>query len=830
MLKHTLPLLAIVVGTCCGARAAVTLPRHTAGTVWPQTEQTQLSPQGGVLRAHAAGIAEIAFGYGRNDAVPGTAVAARPLFASTGGTRPPVVRVQLDVSGNRIVTFADAFEAATLSSPMLRAGIDYRISLSSAGHELGVQYEAGKPVNGALHFASPLSALSLRPATPLLVSAEPLAVPPESASASVTAVLERSGDSLAVPPFASFAALSDYAQNDAPAAATVTLINSGGRNVTNAVTPETGSVTLFLQFRLESSRSVRFANAGRTSVAPFSPYGSPSIRLRSPLLVPGSAAEAYLFAAGRLTRLGTTTVSADGELRIPSPLSGAMVVPAVPVVVEIVSTGQRSGAPLIAESNGHHHHGKPTPTPSPSPTPTGSPSPTPTPTPSMTPLPSPTPTVTPTATPTPTPTATPTAISHVVVMVQENRSVDALFNGYPGADTVTVDPYTGTQLTQVSMGGTQGAWDPNHAHFGAFTVECAASGSGPCTMLGFSKETGGCPQPGASYCTAYAYAPPSETTGYFSLAQRGVFYDEVFQSNNGPSFPAHQYFIAGQAGGYNPDGTINSTYPYTWAENGYGGTQGGTYCGAPSTKRVAQIDVTMPYPGKVAHDDFPCLDYPTIFDELPSGYTWHYYSNSVGGFWAAPNSVRHLYGTSGSPNLTTVPSAVLSDISAGTLANLVYVIPTYNQSDHPGPGHVATAGSDWVNSVVNAIETSSYANSTLVLITWDDWGGWYDHVIPPTWFNANAYGFRVPSIAIGPGLPAGTVDHTVRNQSAFLLQTIEKLWNLPSLNQEDAQGPGIMNALLHRPRRRTPWRLLPVQHPPAYYFTHGGTNNGPGDD
>ncbi|MBV9104291.1 MAG: hypothetical protein JO060_11930 [Candidatus Eremiobacteraeota bacterium] len=422
----------------------------------------------------------------------------------------------------------------------------------------------------------------------------------------------------------------------------------------------------------------------------------------------------------------------------------------------------------------------------------------------------------------------PSGITNIVVLVQENRSVDNLFNGYPGADTVTVDPYTGTQLTQVSMGGTQGAWGPSHAHRGAFTVECAASGSGPCTMLGFSKEPGGCPQRGASYCTAYAYAPPSETAGYFALASRGVFYDEMFQANNGPSFPAHQYFIAGQAGGYNADGTINSLYPYTWAENSHSGVQGGTYCGAPSGKLVTQIDVTTPYPGNESHADFPCLDYMTIFDELPTGYTWHYYSNSIGGFWAAPNAVRHLYGTKGSPNMSTVPSAVLSDISAGKLANLAFVIPTYNQSDHPGPNHVATAGSDWVNSVVNAIEGSSYAASTLILVTWDDWGGWYDHVMPPTWFNANSYGFRVPGIAIGPGLLPGTVDHTIRNQAAFVLRTIEDVWTLPSLNQEDAQGPGALMSV-HRRVYRPVWKPLPVHHPPSYYLKQGGDTNLTGD-
>ena len=412
-------------------------------------------------------------------------------------------------------------------------------------------------------------------------------------------------------------------------------------------------------------------------------------------------------------------------------------------------------------------------------------------------------------------------ITNIVVMVQENRSVDDLFNGYPGADTVTVDPYTGTPLMQVSMGGTQGAWGPGHGHAGAFVHECAAIGSGPCRMTGFATVSGGCPQPGAPYCTAYAYAPPSETAGYFALAQRGVFYDEVFQANGGPSFPAHQFAIAGQAGGYNADGTADATYPYSWSENGHAGSVGGTNCGAPAGKLVTQVNITTPYPGNHSHSDFPCSDYATIFDELPASYSWHYYANNATGFWAAPNTIRHLYSSGGSPNLSIPPSGVLTAIKSGTLANLVYVIPKSVQSDHPGANHVATAGSDWVNSVVNAVESSSYGSSTLILITWDDWGGFYDHVLPPTWFDANGYGFRVPCIAIGPGLPAGTVDHGVRNQSAFILQSIESVWGLPSLNQQDARGPGMSVGPLHRRNYRALWRPLPVHHPESYYLRQG---------
>jgi hypothetical protein len=135
-----------------------------------------------------------------------------------------------------------------------------------------------------------------------------------------------------------------------------------------------------------------------------------------------------------------------------------------------------------------------------------------------------------------------------------------------------------------------------------------------------------------------------------------------------------------------------------------------------------------------------------------------------------------------------------------------------------------------VNSVVNAIENSPYGHSTLILITWDDWGGFYDHVLPPTWFNDNGYGFRVPGIAIGPGLAAGTVDHTVRNQSAFILQTIESVWGLPSLNQQDAQGPGVTMSADRRRAPPNPWKLLPVHHPPSYYLRQGSDPPGTPQD
>jgi phospholipase C len=124
---------------------------------------------------------------------------------------------------------------------------------------------------------------------------------------------------------------------------------------------------------------------------------------------------------------------------------------------------------------------------------------------------------------------------------------------------------------------------------------------------------------------------------------------------------------------------------------------------------------------------------------------------------------------------------VLTDIAHGELAQVTWIVPDLENSDHPGSGTVD--GPDWVASIVNAIGQSQFWNSTAIFVTWDDWGGWYDHVLPPR-IDEMGFGFRVPLLVVSPWAKHGYVSHEVHEASGFI-RFIEYDFNLGSLGQRD---------------------------------------------
>jgi phospholipase C len=384
---------------------------------------------------------------------------------------------------------------------------------------------------------------------------------------------------------------------------------------------------------------------------------------------------------------------------------------------------------------------------------------------------------------------------HVIVIVQENRSFDNLFQGFPGADTQSFGYNTlGDQvpLTELPL-GTQ--YDPNHSH-GSFVTEFRAGG-----MNGFNHEQcTGCPPD-----TAYTYVDPSDIVPYTQLATQYAIADHVLQPNEGPSFPAHIYLIAGQSGS-------PSSHWYV-SENTLPSHKPPSNCLAPSNHTVEQIDMTTAYPGVEGNAIFPCIDPPTILDELDhAGIGWRYYTSSKGSIWTSPFAVSHLYNSpTDRARVVSPETTILSDIQAGTLQPVSYVIPRVQNSDHAGPTK-PTGGPTWVASIVNAVGASPYWQNTAIIVTWDDWGGWYDHVTPthPTNpFGGNPdpyeYGFRVPLLAVGSMAKAGYVDHTQRSAAA-ILHFIEDVFGLPSLGELDAQTDDLfpMFAFGQKPRAFKP--------------------------
>jgi phospholipase C len=133
------------------------------------------------------------------------------------------------------------------------------------------------------------------------------------------------------------------------------------------------------------------------------------------------------------------------------------------------------------------------------------------------------------------------------------------------------------------------------------------------------------------------------------------------------------------------------------------------------------------------------------------------------------------------------PAQVLIDITSGKLASVSWVIPNGLESDHALSND--GSGPSWVASVVNAIGNSSYWTNTAIFITWDDWGGWYDHVAPQI-VNSYEYGFRVPMIVVSPYAKPAHISH-VTHDFGSILKFIESTFNLPSLGYADAPADDL---------------------------------------
>lgn len=392
-------------------------------------------------------------------------------------------------------------------------------------------------------------------------------------------------------------------------------------------------------------------------------------------------------------------------------------------------------------------------------------------------------------------------IQHVVVIVQENRTVDNLFPGFPGANTQSYG--YGQNGTKIALQPVplEAPWDFYHDAASFFTA-CDGRGSYPgtnCKMDGFDRENWRCGHGSQPPCPnqnpPYSYVPPSETKPYFFIGENYVFADAMFPSNfDSSSFISHQYIIAAQA-----HSTVN--YPV-----GPWGCQGNGFIPTLTQQRTIG--------GNVA----PCFNYETLGDELDkAGVSWRYYTSTVdgdGGTWSGYQAVKHIYdGPDWNLNIVTPQTKFFSDVSNGALPAVSWVTPTCQNSDHPGCR--SNTGPDWVASLVNAIGKSQYWNSTVIFIFWDDYGGWYDHV-PPQAVDYDGLGIRVPMLIVTAYAKKGCVSH-VRYEHGSILKFVEDQWSLGRLSASDTRANPIDPSCFDFGGSPRPFTQIPAAHDAKFF-------------
>lgn len=364
-------------------------------------------------------------------------------------------------------------------------------------------------------------------------------------------------------------------------------------------------------------------------------------------------------------------------------------------------------------------------------------------------------------------------VQHVVIINQENRSFDEYFGTFPGADGIPMDggvptvcvpdPKTGHCVAPYHNRLDLNAGGP---HSAAAFANCIGDGG----MNGFiaSAEGNGkgkqhlCDagdiDPNCQYGTTtdvMGYHTDEEIPNYWAYAKNFVLQDHMFEPVASYSLPDHLYMVSAWSATCTPLGDpTNCVSDLVDPGNEHSGSP--EYGWTDVTYLLHKNGVSWSY--YVASGDEPdCEDGAMTCTPAPQGYL-------KPGFWnvlpwfddvKADNEVGNVQDTNN----------FYKNIAAGKLDAVTWLIPSGALSEHPP--NLVSAGQAYVTDIINRIMQSPFWSSTVILLTWDDWGGFYDHV-PPVDVDANGYGIRVPALVISPFAKPGTIDHQVISQDAYL--------------------------------------------------------------
>lgn len=453
-------------------------------------------------------------------------------------------------------------------------------------------------------------------------------------------------------------------------------------------------------------------------------------------------------------------------------------------------------------------------------------------------------------------------IKNVFVIIQENRSFENFFAGFPGANA----PMTGcaaptpTPSAEVQRRTPAAYRFARHLH--------PASGSATCppgdTQVTLHQDTFKNNPDGKHDWTSsmvdwdngkmdgfsawgyqngqpkeYTYIERSQVQPYWTMAQDYVLADAMFPTEFGGSFTAHLTLVAGT-----DDIGKGSLLP-TKAEVDF---PNGKYddCDSPPGTKTSYLTESPYRQEDRFKGPFPCFyQFNSIAEVLDNAsVSWRIYASKKldAGFWEPFEAISYVRCATYSPpncsgqgadwktDISAPSSNVLTDIQNGSLASVTWITPSKQDSDHP-EDHSDT-GPSWVSSVVNAIGSSSYWNQSAIIVVWDDWGNFYDNAPPPQ-LDYRGLGVRTGCLIISPYAKAGYVDHT-QYEYGSILRFIEEVYGLPagsigptSLGYTDARAKSLDNAFdfAQKPRK-----FVKIAAPyPESYFLHEPPSNEPVD-
>jgi phospholipase C len=351
-------------------------------------------------------------------------------------------------------------------------------------------------------------------------------------------------------------------------------------------------------------------------------------------------------------------------------------------------------------------------------------------------------------------TPIPSKIRYVIVLVKENHTFDNYFTGFPGAESATTAKLsTGATITRATAPSAPLAKDICHAN------TCGQRAYRNGGMNGFDLNNAG--------NLPFVRYTEQQIPNYWQYARNYVLADHLFSTTLGPSTPGHAVFWTARSLSLD-NAKCNLTD---------GGKCAGFGCTADKNTTITSFDPDTCTTKTVP----PCFDVPALPDHLPAGFTWTDYggplAQMVKSVAAAPDYKAHF----------RKQADLVADLQAGHLANLtIGHLWSGEVSEHPEA--YPCAGENFSVDIINAAMKLPQWNEMAIVLTWDDWGGFYDHVAPPVHKCANGQifgeGFRIPAIIISPYSKKGFVLKTPAEQ-ASVPRLVEELWGMPFMTTRD---------------------------------------------
>ena len=374
-------------------------------------------------------------------------------------------------------------------------------------------------------------------------------------------------------------------------------------------------------------------------------------------------------------------------------------------------------------------------------------------------------------------------IKHVVFVIKENRTFDHMFGRYPGVDGATEGARCDGTVIPLDRAKDQAPAIDHSFIAGALAID---GGKMDC----FDQLHGG----GGPEYGGYAQYRRADIPNYWAYADHFGIADRFFSSAFGPSGVEHLFTFAAQSArfvGHEAPGQYGTGPPRQYCADRKEVATAFKALTPAERAKVVQLEdsaTTVEQIRNYFEVRWPCVDVRVLPEELAkAGVSWREYQGD-NSFVHPLQAIKGVWFTRLRRHIVYVDQ-FQKDIAAGRMPAISWVTPTWAESEHPIQS--VCVGENWTVAVVNAVMRSPYWQDTAIVVTWDDFGGFYDHVSPP---HLDMYGLgpRVPALVISPWVRAGTLHDTYSFES--VLRLIETLYGLPSLTARDANANDMLGA------------------------------------